>query len=335
MNFKKTVVEKIINIFETNQEYFTNNLPQAAKLGYILEKLHKVYLVCYGDTGIIKKARYQDSVREMLERSDINQNNDKLYSAWSQHIGFDEHTDFPSYLDLINLIFFGQPLTDLELLEIKPKKTFDEWVEIQMQKYPLSNSSRLNVAARMLFMHSSGEYTYKDGFVEGIVSYNIFRYEYGDWKNAVLPYEIQELLKIILSFPEVKTAYKLTYEVMQKRVSEKSERDVELDELKQLIAESNKVLREKGVDLTEYEKQKEEQKNDIVIIHSKDSIINKLDSETDNSYVKAAIEICLHIMKYKDTYYSPKGLYAKDNKKLLQVCENFLNNKFVSLVLNP
>lgn len=326
MNFKKTVVEGILDIIEKNQEYLVNNLPQAAKLGYILEKFHKTYLVCYGDTGRIKKAKYSDSVRDMWERTNIV--DEKLYSAWSQHIGLNE-PDFPSYTDLIKLIFDGTKLTKIELLEIKPKKTFDEWVEIQTQKYPLSNSSRLNVAARMLFMHSHGECTYKNGFVEGIVSYNIFRYEYGDWKNAVLPHEMQEQIKLILGLPEFKTAYELTFQVMEKRKTEKSERDVEFDEMLKLIEETNKVLREKGVDLSECEKEKEEQKNNIVIFHSSDSIINKLDSKSDPSYVKAAIEICNHVMKYKNKYYSETGEWKGQDKNLVKVCEKFLidNNK--------
>jgi len=314
MNYFKSVIQKLINIFETNQEYFANNLPQAAKIGYVLEKMHIVGRF---------QTNYDGSLKDVWEESDIDQKNDKLYFAWCQHMG--ETSDLLPLIDFIKLIFFGQPLTDIELLEIKPKKTFDEWAEIQMEKYPLSNSSRLNVVARLLFQHCHSEMTYKEGFIENLVSWNIFKNEYGDWKNAVLPYEIQEQLKKILDNPDVKTAYEKAFEVIQKRMLVKTESEKELDELKKAIEKTNKLLKEKGVDMNEWEKEKEDQKNDVVIIYSKDSIINKLDSNSDPSYIKAGIEICNHVMKYKDTHYSPEREYREDNKKLLKFCKNFLS----------
>ena len=168
---------------------------------------------------------------------------------------------------------------------------------------------------------------YKDGFIEGLVSWDIQRSEYGDWKNSNLPHAIQQQLKKILETPQVKEAFDLTYDEFQKRKNEKTQSEKDIDKLNKALTDLNKHLKEKGFDIEKYEKEREEeQKNNIVIIYSKESIINKIDRNSDISYIKAAYEICNHVLKYKDTYYSQKGEWKKQNKELVDFCGKFLES---------
>ncbi len=321
-NFKKQVVVRVLSIIEANEQYLCKmeNLPQMAKLGYILEVLHRVYLVCYGDTGKIKKARYQSSIRDLMDDSDIEMDNDKIYDGWCMHLS--ESMIFPSFVDFKKLIYEGKALTENEALLIKPKKTFDEWVDVLTNKeyvYHKLYPNRRQVAASLLFFDRN-EYVYCDGFIEGAVSWENLVSDYGDWQNAVLPEKICKQITRILEMPMVAEAFEVTFEVYEKRKTEKNESEKETDELRKLVEKTRVLLGEEGL-LEKLDEKKRERDQYPTIIFGAKSPITQFTQQTHSSYIEAGIEMCKFVLANKKQY-SKIGYYREG--MFLPFCESFL-----------
>ncbi len=321
-NFKKSVVVKVLSIIEANEQYLCKkeNLPQMAKLGYILEVLHRVYLVCYGDTGKIKKARYQSSIRDLINDSNIEMDNDKIYDGWCMHLS--ERMIFPSFRDFKKLIYEGKALTANEALLIKPKKTFDEWVDVLTNKeygYHKLYPNRRVVAASLLFFDRN-EYVYCDGFIEGAVSWQSLVSDYGDWQNAVLPEKILNQITKILEMPMVAEAFEVTFEVYEKRKTETKKSEKETDKLRKLV-EKIRILQKKEGLLDEFDKNKRKRDLYPTIIFGDKSPITQFTEQTHGSYIEAGIEMCKFVLDNKKEYsnigYYREGLF-------LPFCERFL-----------
>jgi hypothetical protein len=322
-SFEKAVIVKLLRTVEANEEYLTKeeNLPQMAKIGYALEVLHKVNAICYGDEGKIKKARCQvKSVRDLLEETIIDTKPSKIYDGWVMHLS--ERMEFPALDDFKKLIYEGYKLSKTETLLIKPKKTFDEWVDLLTSEeytYQSIYPNRRKVAAQLLFFQNR-QYVYKDGFIEGAISYESLVSDFGDWKNAILPEKTLKQITEILELPMVKEAFEVTYKVIEKRKTEKSESEKSNDKLRELIRE-NRILLDKAGLLDEFDAMQRKHDEIPTIIFSGESPITQFTEQTHQSYIDAGIEMCKFILDHKANY---SKIGYSDENLFLPFCEKFL-----------
>lgn len=338
--FEEKVIDPILNIIKDNQKYLTKkaNLPQLAKLGFIYNHFWYGGRVCWGHNGRLhdkdflahlKKVDYDENLYRFYSCEDnpkykiemcepINDKIDNLiYDAWGMHV--EDMEDPISSEDFFKLIFEGRTLTEFELKQRKPNKTFDEWVELLTDKqykysglYPNKNA----VIRHMFCTTGSGYKLNKEGFICQTASGADEDVDlYADWENAVFREDIGKQVKEILSQPEVKQTLEeyatfrtnlneekqkkedatneLFYEILEAAGRyNKSEGRLRWDDLHSRIDE---YYVEKGIRT----KEKDKRYRKYYPI-SNYSMISKFNKNTHPSYIQAGLEVCNEILQHRE-----------------------------------
>ena len=251
--FEEKVIDPILNLIKDNQKYLTKkeNLPQLSKLGFIYNHFWYGGRVCWGHNGRlhdkeflrhIKKADYDEELYrfyscennpkykiEMCEPLN-DKIEDIIYDAWGMHV---EDLGKPISSEyFFKLIKEGRTLSEFELKQRKPNKTFDEWVEIltnSQYKYSSLYSDKNSVIRHMFCTTGSGYKLNKEGFICETASGADEDIDlYGDWENAIFREDIAKQVDIILSQPEVKQTlddyYAFTVELEEEKKRKEDER---------------------------------------------------------------------------------------------------------------
>ena len=338
--FEEKVIDPILNLIKDNQKYLTKkeNLPQLSKLGFIYNHFWYGGRVCWGHNGRlhdkeflrhIKKADYDEELYrfyscennpkykiEMCEPLN-DKIEDIIYDAWGMHVEDMEKPISSEYF--FKLIKEGKTLSEFELKQRKPNKTFDEWVEIltnSQYKYSSLYSDKNSVIRHMFCTTGSGYKLNKEGFICETASGADEDIDlYGDWENAIFREDIAKQVDIILSQPEVKQTlddyYAFTveleeekkrkederseffYEILEKSNRyDKSEGRLDIDELHSRI---DSLYIEKGI-----RKSKSERRYRKYYSISNYSMISKFNKNTHPSYIQAGLEVCNEILKHRD-----------------------------------
>lgn len=345
IEFEKNATEPILKVIEKYQEYLTKpeNLPQLAKLGYMFSKLWYDGRTSFGYSGTINKSdqcennpkyELQDSIDYVSEEIE-----NLVYDAWGMHYTGDESISFEDFKDLI---LNGKPLTELQIKELKPNKTFDEWVEIWKLKY---KEGRDYTANYLLCVIGTGMgYNSKTGFIFKEASgADQDQTLYGDWMNAKFKPEIQEVVDKVLSYEYTEIAVNERKKVVDECNKEKAAKDksmysslldgidldgvdnvddLSIEEIMNIFKKSVKKSskKSKGKKVKKVKKEKPIKYYPICDY----SIIDKLDKNSHISYTKEAINICQNILRNPET-----SSEENHNKGNLEYAKKFLKKDFI------
>lgn len=305
--FEKKVIDVLLNTIKDNQEYLTQpeNLPQLAKLGYIYEMLWYSGRICWGHNGVLGKSNdCEDNPKYKIEM--CNPTNDDIdnliYGAWSLHVSND--MVIPNYEELKNLIFNGKELSEEAKMNIKPNKTFDEWVDICMTgKYSSIFPTIKSVADHLLFTNGNG-YAYKDGYIIDREDSSM----YGDWENSIFSDEIKKVIENIFSMKEVEDSINAAHShitaIYEKEAKKKLLKDISIfgmsyedfsktDKFKKVLGKS-KPKYEEYYPICEY------------------ALITKFDENTHISYIQAGLDSCHDILAHSDVEKEKNINFAKE-----------------------
>jgi len=324
--YEENVIRPILNTIEKHQDFLcqAENLPQLAKLGFMFEKLWYAGRVAYGCNGIIKEDDYTCENNPKYELGDTikynsEENENLIYDAWGMHVSNEGNQ--MNFEEFRNLVLNGRPLTEFEIQERKPKKTFDEWVTLMTDKrYRYNNMfpDRREVANYLLCCFGTGYgYDKTNGvIVKEASGADQDRDGYGDWENSKFIPEILAVIDKVLAFDMTKIALDAESAYVKKFNAERKEKEFKSYQKlhESLLPIVNKALTEKGeepitIDSERYheffETYKEARIDEIMGEQSKRkfeyhpicnySIITMLDENTHPSYLKAALEICEEI----------------------------------------
>ncbi len=238
------VIDAIFTLIKKNEKYLTKkeNLPQTAKIGYILEVLVKCHRTINPNTNV--------SIRNKSEEFDLDENS-RIYDAIAiLHLFMDDDLVIHDFSTFKNLILEGIEISENEKMEIKPKKTIEEWVVMLSNpeyRYHSLYQYRLEAIIRIMF-DSGTNFKFKNGFIESPLSYYNIRPDFGDWKNAKIREDIFDEIVKLLNRVIVKRTYDKAYEIYEKRKLIKTERELDNDKLMKAIEDSKKLLSEKGLE---------------------------------------------------------------------------------------
>ena len=339
MQFEERIIDVILNLIKDNQTYLTQkkNLPQLAKLGYMYNTLWYGGR-CASYDGVIEKKVYTEDGGETWEGEQCDDNpkykiemcepkNEKIenyiYDAWGMHV---ENGYGPGWEEFHQVMTLGKPLSELELKELKPNKTFDEWVEILTDpnyKYSSIYPDRRSVANYLLCVIGNG-YGFKNGFIiHEAGGADQDSTDYGDWHNAKFRDDIQSIVDTIMADPEVEKVLKHIDVKSSEYKAEKLAQEAEklAQEIKSFGMTYKEFLKSDG-----YKKLfgRVETKFEYYPIssYSKIKMINK---NSDPSYIKAGIEICEDILANPPQYKKDYNQYQKDEcDKQVKFAEKFL-----------
>ena len=302
MQYEQRIIDVILNTIKDNQEYLTQkeNLPQLAKLGYMYNALWYGGRMASYD-GVIPRIQMDgeeyhqcdDNPKYKIEMCDPE--NDEIenyiYDAWGMHVSNDPG---PGWSEFHRIVTEGEELDPFAAKMLKADKTFDEWVEVLTDpgyRYSSMYPDRRSVADHLLCVIGNG-YGFKNGFVIHEASgADQDVTDYGDWKNARFRPDIQAVVDAIVADPEVKTVMEHV--------------DVRVEQYKK--EEMEREMKAFGMPYEEWLKTEEgreiagavsaEYKPYYPI--SNYSIITMIDEKSDQSYIKAAIEICEEIFVHE------------------------------------
>ena len=341
--FEEEIIDPILGIIKDNQEYLTQpeNLTQLAKLGYMYDTLWYCGRICWGYEGkLLDKSiknlkddsKYEfisceDNPKYKIEDCDP-ENEDienLIYDAWSMHVGHNE-SGYPTFDEFKFTINEDKPLNDTEKRQLKINKTFEDWVEILMNKDYKYNSlykTRKSVISSLLCTIGGGYSWNNDGFIIlEAGGANQDEAIYGDWRNAKFRSDIGIIINRILSIPELKATIDTSHQYIKdiKDNQKKKDRDRNKSLLKmlgkgeedELDDDFDELLRKV---LSEYGKNKDSKESKPIYskyyqISSSSNVYPMLDEEIrirlginsfHQSYVDAAIEMCKDIIENKDS----------------------------------
>ena len=351
--FEESVIDPILTCIRDNHDFLTRkeNLPQLAKLGYMYNTLWYSGRICWGYDGILRSKKlmvkdedgeYQygdceDNPKYKIEMTDPTGNgdvDDLVYDAWSLHVSRGEGEDGPNSKEFYDLIKNGKPLTELEKKELKVNKTLDDWVEIKTDpnyKYRSLYPDRKSVADYLLCVIGTGYGWNKDGFIiEEAGGADQDSALYGDWQNAKFAPQIQKVVDLVLSVPQLARTIDGEYNYIKKLKLDKEnkKKDEARNRLKSALAaaapdkndeESEKLIDEilNGMYNDDFSSLSDddddfnvrgENYGQYYPISSSSKIYAMLSDEKknregikkfDESYVKAAIEICQDIITHE------------------------------------
>lgn len=265
--YEKLVIDPILDSIRKNQEYLTQkeNLPQLAKLGYMYNTLWYAGRLCWGSWGVLRGDAIRIISDEERKEFDIPddeegcyydcENNPKykieecealndeienlIYDAWGMHVS----NETPVYFeDFYNLIKKGKELNDFDRKLLKTDKTFDDWLEILTdERYPYQHENKKSVSNRILCSRMGGEFDVSEnGFIYQIASGAKQNREiYKDWENAIFRDDIQKVVDVILSYPEVKETMDTDGEKKQIRFDEEKKKKDDDDKQNYKTLEKN------------------------------------------------------------------------------------------------
>lgn len=321
LKFESRIINPILRIIKNNQEYLTKpeNLPQLAKLGYMYNTLwysgrHASY------ENIIEPNQNDDNPKYKIEM--CNPTSDRIenyiYDAWGMHVS---NGYGPSWEEFKTIVAGGIQLTDIEIKELKPNKTFDDWEEIftdPKYKYNSLFKDRHAVADHLLCVIGTGM-GYQNGcIVQEASGADQDSTDYGDWKNCTFRKDIQKKVDEIMNDDGVKTIMEFVTIEKQKHESEK-------------IA---KEIKDFGMPYKEWLTSNEgkyilgppKQKDPTYYPISDYSIITMLDDNSHPSYIKAGLEICNDIIKYPPEIEKGFNQYQIDGRnEMIEFANNFVN----------
>ena len=371
--YEEIVIDPILNIIKDNQDYLTKpeNLPQLAKLGFIFQSLYYSGRMCWGYSSLLrgrvkKKTRKdewddgnysdcEDNPKDKIEMCEPKNERieDFIYDAWAQHVSSNNLRNFEEFYKIVKE---GQELTPIEIKLLKINKTFEDWVEIKTDdtyRYKSLYPDRKSVANSILCTIGS-DYSYnKEGFVfekAGGADQNLALY--GDWKNAKLRKDIEEMIDKILLLPEVKatidTDYEKRLEYKKKADKEKQESydifyrvmkhagvykdeegqlpfDVIQDRMEKVFEENEKaanLLKPAAEAISERKKRKIAYRTYYPICnYSNIYAIKNKSTKFHSSYINAAIEVCNEILEHKneekENYKFAEGFIKKFGNKIV------------------
>jgi hypothetical protein len=333
MLFEERIIDTILNVIKDNQTYLTQkeNLPQLAKLGYMYNTLWYGGR-CASYEGVIDKIKYEEEGEETWWAEQCSDNpkykiemcepeneeiENYIYDAWGMHVS---NGYGPGWEEFHQIMTSGKPLSELELKELKPNKTFDEWVEILTDPNYMYSSlypDRRSVANHLLCVIGNG-YGFKNGFIIKEASgADQDTTDYGDWMNAKFREDIQVIVDTIMSDPEV-------------------EKVLRYIDVKSSILKAEKLEQEiKSFGMSYEDFLKSSDYNDFFgKVNTKFeyypicqySIIKNLNKQSDPSYIKAAIEICEDILANPPKYKKKDNKFQKDQcDEQVKFAQNFLN----------
>jgi hypothetical protein len=337
--FEKKVIDPILNIIKDNQKYLTkkSNLPQLAKLGFIYNHFWYGGRVCWGHRGrlhdkdfleYVRKSEYKDGLYKFYSCEDnpkykiemcdpvSDKIEDLIYDAWGMHV---DDLETPISSDqFFKFIKEGRTLTEFELKQRKPNKTFEEWVDIltdEQYKYSSLYNDRNAILRHMFCTTGSGYKINKEGFICQTASGADEDISlYGDWENAVFREDIAKQVDEILSQPEVKQTldeyYTFVVELKEKKQKEEDEQNKMFYEILESAGRYNQsegrlswdqlhnridnFYIEKGI------RKKEEKRYRKYYPISNYSMISKFNKNTHPSYIQAGLEVCNNILQHRD-----------------------------------
>jgi hypothetical protein len=203
-----------------------------------------------------------------------------LYNSFNDKL---EHIDIDR---LINILKNGQELSNLEILLLKPNKTFDDWVEIKTHKEYKYNdlySSRMKVADHLLCTLGNGYDWNKQGYLE-------YSSEVIDWKNVKLPSTLLNRLIEILNIKEVKLTYKVFVDKMIDKDKDILKAKEEYNKYFGLSKPNSNKINYYPISVN----------SNIYVMADKDKQDRSGLYNFHESYIKAATEVCLDIYNNKD-----------------------------------
>ncbi len=320
MKFESRVINPILRIIKNNQEYLTKpeNLPQLAKLGYVYNTLwyagrHASY------KNIIEPNQNDNNPKYKIEICDplTDEIENYIYDAWGMHVS---NNFGPSWNEFKSTVLNGKKLSEVEIKQLKPNKTFDDWVEIFTDpdyRYSSMYKDRRSVADYLLCTIGTG-YGYKNGFIiEEASGADQDSTDYGDWKNCSFRTDIQKGVNEIMNDSGVEKVMKfVTIE------NEKHQEKKLAEEIKSFGMPFKDWLKlEQEADLI-YEI--EETHSDYYPINNY-SIITMLDENSHPSYIKAGLEISSDIINFPPKIGKDWNKYQKDGRtEMVKFANNFI-----------
>jgi hypothetical protein len=319
MQFEERIIDTILNIIKDNQTYLTQkkNLPQLAKLGYMYNTLwyggrcasydgvieNKVYTEDDGETWV--SAQCDDNPKYKIEMCEPENEEieNYIYDAWGMHVSNDYG---PGWEEFHQVMTLGKSLSELELKELKPNKTFDEWVEILTDPnygYSHMYPDRRSVADHLLCVIGNG-YGFKNGFIiEEAGGADQDSTDYGDWHNAKFRDDIQLIVDTIIADSEVEKVLRHADVKRDEHEAEKLAKEIKAFGMpyKEFV-KSDKYEKFFSSEKTKFEYYP-------ICSYSKIKMINK---NSDPSYIKAGIEICEDILANPPEYGKDYNQYQKE-----------------------
>ena len=353
--FESKIIKPILKVIEKNQDYLCKleNLPQLAKLGYMFNALWYAGRVCYGYDGIVKKGSTCENnpKYELGDNIEYNseENDSLVYDAWGMHVSNDH--DEVTYDNFKKLIFEGRELSEYEIENRRPNKTFDDWVNVLTDKryrYHRIYPDRRSVANHLLCVIGNG-YGYNP--TTGMVIREASGADqdqdlYGEWENAVLEPSILKVVNKILEVPECKialdsySAYVIKHREERKQ-EEREERGKLFGRLLPAINEKRLAAGKEPVSLDDDEFYNfiDEHLNTLLGRKINDetkpyeyypicdySILWKLDDNAHPSYIQAGLEICEHIVANPPEIRKDFNEYQTNQRNEgIEFCKNFIN----------
>ena len=335
MIYEERIIDTILNTIKEHQVYLTQpeNLPQLAKLGYMYNTLW------YGGrsasyNGIIPKDSCTESDGSIYEFPQCDENpkykiemcdpeseeiENYIYDAWGMHV---DNGYGPGWEEFRKIIEEGQPLSELQIKQLKPNKTFDEWVEILTHaEYPHKRLflDRDSVADYLLCVIGNG-YGFKNGYVIKEASgADQDTTDYGDWLNAKFRDDIQEIVDKIMADPEVEKVLRYI------DVAKAEYREKELEKERKAF---DGMTYEEFCNSDEYKEifgSKKDTPKEYYPISKNYSIITMIDKNTHPSYIQAGIEICEYIVANPPKHKPGYNKYQKDQcDEQVKFAEDFL-----------
>lgn len=328
--YDKRILYGILRIIRDNQDFLYENRDQAAKIGYIFEKIHSVgrcsELGC-DDNPKYDLCDYIDFTSEEVENV--------IYDSWGMHVSND--ISVFDYDEFVKLIFEGKELSDFQKKFRKENKTFDEWVEILTDsQYEYSYKDRKRVADHLLCVIGNGYGLSEDGFVyEEASGADQDKGSYGMWENAEFKGDILKSVQELISNGILKEAFNKAEKHVKKLREEDEKRNARYNLFKKLskVIDTDKEegtrneLQEDGMTKGEIDDLflsvtnvfgGSENKNRPYYPICNYSIIHKIMSKGKKahpSYMKECIDVCKDI------------LYNKENeeKENIEFAERMLN----------
>ena len=356
--YERNVICPILMAIEQHQDFLCKpeNLPQLAKLGFMFEKLWYAGRVCYGSEGIVKKMSYTCENNPKYEISDrlkynSEENENLVYDAWGMHVSNDGNQ--MNFEEFSNLILNGKPLSEFEIQERKPKKTFEEWVAVMTDKryrYHSMFPDRRRVADYLLCTIGTGYgYDTKNGvIIKEASGADQDQDAYGSWENAKFIPEIQAVVDVVLAFDMTKIAMDAESAYIKKLVAKRKDEEFEQQRIlhEALLPAVNEKLVAKGEEPVTidseryreiYEKYLELRMEEIMggRKNKKEtyeyypicsySIITQLNENAHPSYIKAGLEICEDIQKNPPPIKKDWNDYQKQQRnEMIEFAKNFI-----------
>lgn len=313
LKFESRIINPILRCIKNNQEYLTKpeNLPQLAKLGYMYNTLWYGGRTASYD-NVIEEYQCDDNPKYKIEM--CNPLNDKIenyiYDAWGMHVSNEFGEDWETFK---KYVLDGHPLSELDKKLLKPNKTFDEWVDIKLNKkyrYTSMFPNRRRIADYLLCTIGTG-YGLKNGYIiEEAGGADQDSTDYGDWKNCTFRKDIQKLVNKIMDDDGVK-------QVMEYVTIKKNEYEAKkiAEEIKsfgmpyKLWLETNRGKKEF---LNLFNNDEKPYQYYPICNYS---IIKQLDENSHPSYITAALEICEDITKNPPIIGDDWNQYQKDSRE--------------------